>query len=101
MWVYKKEERKVMRCICTRKRKMWSGKEVASAIRPLINVRGLQVECVRVLHEELIIPLLLYNRETMIWREKERSRITGVQMDLRGLLGMKRMDRVLNAWIRE
>ena len=37
----------------------------------------------------------------MIWRE-ERSRIRAVQMDNpRGLLGIRRMDKVLNAWIRE
>ena len=35
----------------------------------------------------------------MLW--KERSRIRDVQMDLRGLLGIRRMDRVPNARIRE
>ena len=39
--------------------------------------------------------------ETMIWIEKERSRIKDVQVDnLRGLLSIRRMDRVLNAWIK-
>ena len=39
----------------------------------------------------------------MIWRrEKERSRIRAVRMDnLRGLLGIKRMDKVPNARIRQ
>ena len=38
----------------------------------------------------------------MIGREKERSRLRVVQMDnLGGLLGIRRMNRVLNAWIRE
>ena len=38
----------------------------------------------------------------MICREKERSRIMAVQMDnLRGLLGIRRMEKVLNARIRE
>ena len=38
----------------------------------------------------------------VIWREKERSRIRAVQMDnLRGLCGIRRMNKVLNAWIRE
>ena len=38
----------------------------------------------------------------IIWREKERSRIRDVQMDnLRGLLGIIRIDKVLNAWIRQ
>ena len=40
--------------------------------------------------------------ETMLWREKERSRIRAVQMDnLRSLLGIRRMDRVLNTQIRK
>ena len=45
----------------------------------------------------------LYGSETIIWREKKkRSRIRAVQMDnLRGLLGIRRMDKVLNAWSRE
>ena len=38
----------------------------------------------------------------MLWKEKVRSKIKAVQMDnLRGLLGIRRMDGVLNAWIRE
>ena len=48
------------------------------------------------------MPVLTYGSETMIWREEERSRIRAVQMgNLRGLLGIKRIDKVLNAWIRE
>ena len=39
---------------------------------------------------------------TILWEEKERSRIRAVQLDnLRGLLGIRRMDRVPNAQIRE
>ena len=38
----------------------------------------------------------------MLWKEKERSRIRAVQKDyLRGLLGIRSMDRVSNAWIRD
>ena len=38
----------------------------------------------------------------MLWKEEERSRVRAVQMDnLRGLLGIRRMDRVLNVRIRE
>ena len=37
----------------------------------------------------------------MQWKEKERSRIRGVQINnLRGLLGIRRMNRVPNALIR-
>ena len=38
----------------------------------------------------------------MIWKEKERSRIRAVQMGtLRGLLDIRRMDKIQNAQIRE
>ena len=48
-----------------------------------------------------LMPLLMYGSETMIWK-KERSRIRTVQMDnLRSLLGIRKMDKVLNAQIRE
>ena len=47
------------------------------------------------------MPVLPYGSEKIIWK-KEMSRIRGVQMDnLRGLLGNRRMDKVLNAGIRE
>ena len=37
----------------------------------------------------------------MIRRKNERSRIRTVQMDLRGLLGFRKMDRVPNTRVRE
>ena len=43
--------------------------------------------------ELLLVPVLMYGSETMIWREKERSRIRAVQVDLIiSLLGIRRMD---------
>ena len=61
----------------------------------------MQLECARVLHETLLVPLLMYGSRTMLGKEKEGSRGRTVQMEnLRGLLGIRRMDRVLNAWIR-
>ena len=62
----------------------------------------LQLECARVLHETLLVPVLMYGSETMLWREKERSRVRAVQIDnLRRLLGIRKMDRVPNARVRE
>ena len=82
--------------------KVASERKVAGAIRSLVNPKSLQLEFVRVLHEGLLVPVLLYGSETMIWREKERSRIRDVQMDnLRGLLDVRRRDRVPNERIRE
>ena len=45
--------------------------------------------------------IFIYGSETLLWKEKERSRIKAVQMDLRGLLVIRRIDRVLNTWIRK
>ena len=81
-------------------RKVESGRRVAGAIRSLVNDRDLQLQCDRALHETLLVSVLMYGSETLLW--KERSRIRAVQMDnLKGLLGIRRMDRVPNAQIRE
>ena len=45
------------------------------------------------LHTTLFVPVLLYDTATMIWREKGRSR--------KGLLGIRRIYKVPNEWIRE
>ena len=83
-------------------RKVTSGRRVAGAISSLVNARDLLFECGRVLHETLLLPVLMYGSETMILKEKERSMIRDVLMyNLRGLLGIKRMDIVPNARIRE
>ena len=43
---------------------------------------------VLVLHEILLVPVLMYDSETMLLKEKEKSRVRNVQMDnFRGLLG--------------
>ena len=74
---------------------------MTGAIRSLVNARDLQLEYARVLHETLLVPLLMYGSETMLRKEKERSRIRTIQMDnLRGLLGNRRMDRVPHVQIR-
>ena len=67
-----------------------SERRVAGAIRSMVNGRSPQLERVRVLHEALLVPFLLYSSE------EKRSEIRDVQLDnLRGLLGVMRMDRVL------
>ena len=44
----------------------------------------------------------MFGSATMLWKKKEISRIRAVQMDnLRGLFGIRRMDKVSNARIRE
>ena len=72
---------------------------VGGAIRSLVNARDLQLQYAKVLHETLLVPVPMYDSETILWKEEERSRIRAVQMDnLRGLVGIRRMDRILNAW---
>ena len=52
----------------------------------------------RVLHEILFAPVLMYGSETMLWS----PRIKDVQMgNLRGLLGIRRTYRVPNRRINE
>ena len=70
-----------------------SERRVASAIRSLSNAWDSQLECARVLHETLLVLVIMYSIETMLWKE-ERSRV-------KGLLGIKRIDSVPNARIRE
>ena len=48
------------------------------------------------------MPVLMYGTETMIWKKEKRYKIKAVQMDkIRSFLGIRRMDRVPNARIRE
>ena len=50
----------------------------------------------------MLVPVLRYGNEKMLWTEKERPRIRAVQMDnLKRLLGIRKMDRAPNAQIRE
>ena len=54
-------------------------KKVVGAIRSLVNARDLQIKCARVLHGTLIVPILTYGSEAMLWKE-ERSWIRAVQV---------------------
>ena len=78
------------------------GRGVAGAIRSLVNARSLRLECARALRESLLVSVLTYGSEMIIWREKERFRIRAVQIEnLRFLLGIRRMDKVPNAQIKQ
>ena len=54
---------------------MASGRRVAGPTRSLVNARDLQLECATVLYEILLVPVHTYGSETILWKEKERSRI--------------------------
>ena len=55
-----------------------SGRREAGAIRSMVLTRNLQFECARVLHKSVLVPVLMFGSDTMIWREKERSGIRAV-----------------------
>ena len=63
-----------------------NGRRVAGAIKSLVNDRGLQLKCAKVLHKSLLVPVLMYGSKRMIWKEKERSRIKVEQMENLGYL---------------
>ena len=69
----------------------------------LVNARDLQLDGARVFRETLFVSVFMYGNKTMLWKKKkERSRIRTVHMDnLRGMLGIRRMDGVPNALISE
>ena len=52
------------------RRKVTSVRKVAGTIRSLLNARGLELECARVLYERLFVLFHLYGSETMIWRSR-------------------------------
>ena len=52
-------------------RKVAIGRRIAGAVKSLVNVRDLQFECARVLHETLLVLVLMYGNETMLWRDLE------------------------------
>ena len=58
-----------------------TGRRVAGAIRSLVNARDLHLECAGVLHVTLLVSVLMYGSEKMLWEEKERFRIRPVEMD--------------------
>ena len=59
-------------------RKVASERRMAGTIRSLVNARDLQLECARVLHETLLVLVLTYVSKTLLWKEKEKSRIRAV-----------------------
>jgi hypothetical protein len=83
-------------------RKVSYGRKVAGAIKSLVNAKSLSLECTRVLHESMLLPVLMYGSEAMVWNPKYRSKVQAVQMDnLRGILGVRRIDKMRNEHIRE
>ena len=58
---------------------MASERRFEGAMKSLVNARGLQLECAKVLHETLLVLVLMSGSETMIWKEMKKFRIRAVQ----------------------
>ena len=55
-----------------------------------------------VLHNGLLVCILMYGNETVVWGEKERFSIWGVQEEnLRSSFGIRRTRRILSSWVGE
>ena len=78
------------------RRKVASERRVASAIRSLVSVRGIQLECARVLHDALLMPVLMYDSkqcfgkrrrdlelELYRWTTSEKGLVLGVWIESR------------------
>src|SRR5678815_5288590 len=77
-------------------------RKVAGAIKSLVDVKRLSLECARVLREDMLLPVVMYSSETMVWNKRHRSKVQCVQMNnLRGVLGVRRIDKMRNERIRE
>ena len=57
-----------------------SGRIVAGIIRSLERARNLQLLCLKALHEGLVVSFNV-SGETILWRERVRSRSRAVQME--------------------
>ena len=80
---------------CSMKAAKGGGLQVPTG--PLLMVKIYSLSLL-VLHETLLAPVPMYGNETMLWKEKERTRISIEQIDnFRGLLGIRMINRVPNA----
>lgn len=56
--------------------KVMQDRKIVCEIRAIMNTNGWSWECVRLLHESVLIPLslstLVYGSETLVWKEKKK-----------------------------
>lgn len=70
---------------------------IARTIKALVNEKRLNLEFARVLYKSILILTLIYESETMIWKEKDSSRIRAVQMNNLGrIIVVRRSNRMRN-----
>ena len=48
---------------------------MAGAIKSLVDAKGISLECARVLHDGMLLPVLMYSSETMVWNKRYRYKV--------------------------
>src|SRR5678816_842231 len=56
--------------------KVVNGRKMAGAIKSLVDVKGISLECARVLHDGMLLPVLMYSSETMVWNKRYRYKVS-------------------------
>ena len=56
-------------------RKVVNGRKMAGAIKSLVDAKGISLECARVLHDGMLLPVLMYSSETMVWNKRYRYKV--------------------------
>ena len=77
---------------------MSSGRKAVGAIRYLVNARSLRLEWAKVLHGDLLVPVLVYESET---KKDLRLELLRRWITLVAFLGTRRIDRMLIGRITE
>ena len=71
------------------------------ALKSVLSNRGLGIKAKKCLYEGVIVPTVLYGAEALDMRSAERRKVNELEMKcLRSLVGVSRMDRVMNEEVR-
>ena len=75
---------------------MNEGYGALGALKSVLSTRGLGIKAKKCPYEGVIIPTALYAAEAWGMRSAERRKVNVLEMCLRSLVGVSRMDRVRN-----
>ena len=73
---------------------MWlSETNVPGLIKSTVTAKSLQLDRVRILQEDLFMPVLMDGREPIVWKKKNRSVVRAVLMgNLKSSLGIRKIN---------
>ena len=82
-------------------RRMNDGYKAWEALKSVLSNRGLGIKAKKCLYEGVIVPTALYGAEAWGMRSAARRKVNVLEMKcLRSLVGVSRMDRVMNEEVR-